>query len=147
MSAFPLIIGWGITSCPLVHSYALASCQSPQEDEAGNLMGRWFETHPHFSLEAYPVFPTGVVTPSPPCKRALQTVASLLEADGHEIITMFAYLDQCLSAFGTHIAWHSDPPSPLRALQIGSQLMANACTFLRHPCAPPTQQPVFFLQS
>ncbi|KAI9510201.1 amidase signature enzyme [Russula earlei] len=49
----------------------------------------------------------GVVTPSPPCKRALQIVTSLLEEDGHDIITI-------------------DPPSPLKALQIGSQLMANA---------------------
>ncbi|KAH9962257.1 amidase signature enzyme [Russula dissimulans] len=39
-------------------------------------------------------------------RRALKTVTSLLEEDGHEIIII-------------------DPPSPLRALQIGSQLMAN----------------------
>ena len=128
-----------------MRSYTLANCQSPQEDETGNPMGRWFETHPHFFLEAYPVSPTGVVTPSPPCKRALQTVASLLEADGHEVITMYAYLD-CHPPL-VLIVWHSDPPSPLRALQIGSQLMANACTRLRHPCAPPNQQPVFLLQS
>ncbi|KAH9174785.1 amidase signature enzyme [Lactarius sanguifluus] len=43
----------------------------------------------------------GVVAPSPACKRALRTIVSLLE-------------QEC------------DPPSPLRALQIGSQLMANA---------------------
>ncbi|KAI9458948.1 amidase signature enzyme [Lactarius psammicola] len=49
----------------------------------------------------------GVVAPSPACRRALQTVVSLLEQDGHEVIAI-------------------DPPSPLRALQIGSQLMANA---------------------
>ena len=28
----------------------------------------------------------------------------------------------------THLVWHSDPPSPLRGLQIGSQLMTNSCT-------------------
>ncbi|KAH9059607.1 amidase signature enzyme [Lactarius vividus] len=49
----------------------------------------------------------GVVAPSPACKRALQTIVSLLEQDGHEVTAI-------------------DPPSPLRALQIGSQLMANA---------------------
>ncbi|KAF8268354.1 amidase signature enzyme [Lactarius quietus] len=49
----------------------------------------------------------GVVVPSPACGRALKTVVSLLEQDGHEVTTI-------------------DPPSPFRALQIGSQLMANA---------------------
>jgi hypothetical protein len=51
------------------------------------------DTFPNFLQNSYSVFPTGVVTPSPPCRRALQTVTSLLEADGHEIITMFAHLD------------------------------------------------------
>jgi hypothetical protein len=90
MSAFPLII-CGVTLPSLVHSYTLANCQSPQEVEGGSLMGRWFETPLQLSPESYLVFPTGVVIPSPPCRRALQTVTSLLEADGHEIITMFAY--------------------------------------------------------
>jgi len=49
----------------------------------------------------------GVVAPSPACRRALQTVVSLLEKDGCEVTAI-------------------NPPSPLRALQIGSQLMANA---------------------
>ncbi|KAI0305276.1 amidase signature enzyme [Multifurca ochricompacta] len=49
----------------------------------------------------------GVVEPSPACKRALQTVTSLLEKQGHKVIAIA-------------------PPSPLKALQIGSQLMANA---------------------
>ena len=39
-------------------------------------------TKPHQSY-------TGVVAPSPACRRALQTVVSLLEQDGHEIVTMF----------------------------------------------------------
>ena len=34
------------------------------------------------------------------------------------------------------MAWHSDPPSPLRGLQTGSQLMANACTRLLSVSVP-----------
>lgn len=30
----------------------------------------------------------GVVTPSPACKRALETVTSALERDGHEVVSM-----------------------------------------------------------
>jgi len=44
--------------------------------------------------ETHLVFSTGVVTPSPPCKRALQIVTSLLEDDGHEIIHMSVYSHQ-----------------------------------------------------
>jgi hypothetical protein len=56
--------------------------------------------------EAHLVFSTGVVTPSPPCKRALQIVTSLLEEDGHEIISMFVHsyqrlLPAALSCFFT----------------------------------------------
>src|SRR5712672_2096945 len=37
-------------------------------------------------------------------------------------------LDQPLCIVCTYFCFHSDPPSPLRALQIGSQLLANMCT-------------------
>ena len=55
-------------------------------------MGRWYETQFPFSpREIHPFFSTGVVAPSPPCKRALQIVTSLLEDDGHEIVHMYVY--------------------------------------------------------
>jgi hypothetical protein len=77
----------------------------------------------HRSTRSY----TGVVAPSPACRRALQTVVSLLEQDGHEVTAM-----STLVLISPFIA-HSDPPSPLKALQIGSQLMANACELLSVP--------------
>ncbi|KAH9896629.1 amidase signature enzyme [Cubamyces lactineus] len=46
----------------------------------------------------------GVVTPSPACKRALETVVSELTARGHEVVTL-------------------DPPSPYEGLKIGFQLL------------------------
>jgi len=46
----------------------------------------------------------GVVTPSPACRRALQEVVSVLEANGHEVVTI-------------------DPPSPYEGLKIASQLL------------------------
>ncbi|KZT10515.1 amidase signature enzyme [Laetiporus sulphureus 93-53] len=46
----------------------------------------------------------GVVTPSPACRRALQEVVSVLQADGHEVVTI-------------------DPPSPYEGLKIASQLL------------------------
>ena len=39
----------------------------------------------HWSTHSY----TGVVASSPACRRALQTVVSLLEQDGHEVTAMF----------------------------------------------------------
>jgi len=65
-------------------------------------MGRWydilFSPEPRFVL---PNFPTGVVTPFAPYKRALQIVTSLLEEDEHEIIHMFvcSYQPRLPSAF------------------------------------------------
>ena len=70
-------------------------------------MGRWFESYlPFPSTELHLVFPTGVVAPSPPCNRALQIVTSLLEEDGHEIISMSVHschrrLPTALSRFFT----------------------------------------------
>ncbi|KAJ8481355.1 hypothetical protein ONZ51_g6055 [Trametes cubensis] len=46
----------------------------------------------------------GVVSPSPACKRALETVVSELTARGHEVVTL-------------------DPPSPYEGLKIGFQLL------------------------
>ena len=70
-----------------------------------------------------------VVAPSPACRRALQTVVSLLEQDGHEVTAMSVFPTWPMLSLALIYLFleHSDPPSPLRALQIGSQLMANAC--------------------
>jgi hypothetical protein len=43
----------------------------------------------------------------------------------------------------TYLVWHSDPPSPLRGLRIGSQLMTNACTTLAFPTRLPIDQRTF----
>lgn len=50
------------------------------------------------------IWDDGVVAPSPPCLRALKSVVSLLEANGHEVVTI-------------------DPPSQYEGLKLASQLI------------------------
>ncbi|TCD62725.1 hypothetical protein EIP91_006523 [Steccherinum ochraceum] len=61
------------------------------------------------------VWDDGVVTPSPACQRALDSVIQVLESAGHEIVTVH-------------------PPSPVEALQVASQLLlADGGKIVRKP--------------
>jgi len=48
-----------------------------------------------------------------------------------------------ISNLDSYLVRHSDPPSPLMGLQIGSQLMSNACTTSASPTRLPIDQRTF----
>lgn len=66
----------------------------------------WTEPELPKKLKVGVMYDDGVVTPSPACQRALETTVDSLRKQGHEIVSF-------------------DPPSPLRALRIASQLLCS----------------------
>jgi hypothetical protein len=75
----------------LVRPDTLANGNPSQQNEIGDLMGRWFALHFLLFTRKVLLEYAGVVAPSPACRRALQTVVSLLEQDGHEVTAMSVF--------------------------------------------------------
>lgn len=100
----------------LVYSYSLEGNRLAwKEDvEMGRNMGRWSVRQAVersiLSFTSFDLYFAGIVTPSPACKRALQEVVSALEADGHEVVDMYA---SSLAIPDQLTAYDSCVPSPV----------------------------------
>ena len=64
------------------------------------------------SFTSFDSYFVGIVTPSPACKRALQEVVSALEANGHEVVDMYACLLAVPDQFTAYNLYVSSPVSP-----------------------------------